>query len=88
MVRIDIEIYEELGGLGTFDSSDEMDLTLKLLYKKHGIHYVRETIIYNDQVSTFKDTANGIMAHGLNLIFFFRDFFKMPYYALKMDVYL
>ena len=81
---IDIEIYEELGGLGTFDSSDDMDLTLKLLYKKHRIHYVREAIIYNDQVSTFKDTANrnARMAHGLNLIFF-RDFFKMPYYAIK-----
>lgn len=81
---IDISIYKELGGLGTLDSSDDMDLTLKLLYRKHRIHYIEGAIIYNDQVANLKDTVNrnARMAHGLNLIFF-REFFKMPFYAIK-----
>ena len=51
--------------------SEDSELSLKLIYKKIRIHYVKDAIVYNDHPSNFKDTSNRNirMGHGLNLLF-------------------
>lgn len=70
-MMLSMDLYKQFNGYGAKGGSDDIEITLLLLYKRVKIHYLKDAIVYNDQPSTFKDTfnRNSRMGHGLNLLF-------------------